>query len=75
MLATHVSKYICCEMSAMHASYCDKCYQLENPEVLATNVGNYNSRKWKCWRYMSAIIILRNAGDNNNSFWRAPQKV
>ena len=39
----------------------DKCYLLENPEMLATNASNYNFQK--CWRYMLAIILFRDAGD------------
>ena len=41
----------------------DKCYQLELPEMLVTNVSNYNFQK--CWRQMLAIIIPGIAGNNN----------
>ena len=53
----------------------NKCYQLENPEILATDVSNYNFQK--CWRDMLANIIFSNADDNNYNynFWRAPQQM
>ena len=38
-----------------------KCYQLENPDMLATNVINNKFQKY--WRYMLAIIIFRDGGD------------
>ena len=55
------------EMPAMNASCYifrnagDTFYQLENPEMLAINVINYNCQK--CCRYTLAILISRNAGD------------
>ena len=51
----------------------DTCYQLENSEMMATNVSNYNFLKY--WRQFVAARNPRNA-DNNNyiyNFWRAPQ--
>ena len=39
----------------------DKGYQLESPEMLATNASNYKFQK--CWRFILAIIMFRNAGD------------
>ena len=57
----------------------NKCYQLENPEILATTVSNYsfpemlaiyasNNNFKKCWRHMLAIPIPRNAGNNNYNY-------
>ena len=54
----------------------DKCYQLEHPEMMTTNVSNYNFQKcWrymlaiqKCWLQILAIIVPRNAGNNNYNY-------
>ena len=53
----------------------DKCYQLENLEMLATNVSKYNFLK--CWRQILKIRMFGNAGDKNYTynFWRTPQKL
>ena len=50
----------------------DKCYQLKNPEMLATNVSKYNVQK--SWRQTLTNTIPQNT-DNNNynyNFCRAP---
>ena len=39
----------------------DKYYQLENPEMLSTDVSNYNFQKY--WRQMLAFVVFRDAGN------------
>ena len=58
----------------MFGSAGEKCYQLENPEILATKVSSYTFQKcWremlttrqiqKDWRQILANICFRNADD------------
>ena len=39
----------------------NKWYQLEHPEMMASNVSNYTFQR--CWRYMLSILIFRNGGN------------
>ena len=66
----------------------DQSYQLEYPELMATNISNYELSEMpaidvssfivqKYWRQTLTILMFRNAGDNNYNynFWRAPHKL
>ena len=50
-----------CQLVFLFINVGVKYYQLENSEILATNVIIYNVQKG--WRQMWTIVVFRNVGD------------